>query len=189
MIKTRDQLNLKIKNARLLTRDELINYEDKMPDISMGCCWWLADVDGDDVAYAEGNYTDDDMYCSNNESNTWLRVALDIEGDIDVGDEFVHCGYVFTALSKNLAISNNFLGCAKYLDEEMCSYIDGVGRIPTFTLGDENECTLGDVIYTMICVEDEDDYEVIEGDDNPVEVFDTIDDETRAQLGVLDLDD
>ena len=98
--------------------------------------------------------------------------------------KFVHCGYVFTALSNSLAISNNFLGCAKYLDEEMCSYIEGVGRIPPF-----NECTLGDVIYTMICVEDGDDYEVIEEDDRSVEVFDTIDDETRAQLGVLDLDD
>ena len=72
--------------------------------------------------------------------NTWLRVVLEIVGDVEVGDEFVHCGYVFTALSKNLAISNNFLGCAKYMDEELLPYV----------ANPETECTIGAVISTMI---------------------------------------
>jgi hypothetical protein len=141
MIKAKEDLNLKVKNARLLTREELAEYEDQLPDIDMGCAWWLADEDDyGDIAYAEGNYSDEDMYCSNNEANTWLRVALEIVGDIDVGDEFVHCGYVFTVLSKNLAISNNFLGCAKYMDEELLPYV----------ANPETECTIGAVISTMI---------------------------------------
>ena len=141
MIRGKEELNLKVKNARLLTREELAEYEDQLPDIDMGCAWWLADEDNyGDIAYAEGNYSDEDMYCSNNEANTWLRVALDIVGDIDARDEFVHCGYVFTALSKNLAISNNFLGCAKYMDEELLPYV----------ANPETECTIGAVISTMI---------------------------------------
>ena len=141
MVKTKEDLNLKVKNARLLTRDELGEYEDQLPDIDMGCAWWLADEDDyGDIAYAEGNYSDEDMYCSNNEANTWLRVVLEIVGDVEVGDEFVHCGYVFTALSKNLAISNNFLGCAKYMDEELLPYV----------ANPETECTIGAVISTMI---------------------------------------
>ena len=141
MIKTKEELNLKVKNARLLTRDELDEYGNQMPDVDMGCTWWLADEDDyGDIAYAEGNYSDDDMYCSNKEANTWLRVALEIVGDIEVGDEFVHCGYVFTALSKTLAISNNFLGCAKYMDEELLPYV----------ANPDTECTIGAVISTMI---------------------------------------
>ena len=141
MVKTKEDLNLEVRNARLLTKVELAEYEEQIPEIDMGCAWWLAD-EGDygDVAYAEGNYSDEDMYCSNNEANTWLRVVLEIVGDIDVGDEFVHCGYVFTALSKNLAISNNFLGCAKYMDEELLPYV----------ANPETECTIGAVISTMI---------------------------------------
>ena len=141
MIKPKEELNLKVKNARLLTRDELEEYGEEIPDVDMGCTWWLADEDDyGDIAYAEGNYSDDDMYCSNNEANTWLRVALEIVGDIEVGDEFVHCGYVFTALTKSLAISNNFLGCAKYMDEELLPYV----------ANPETECTIGAVIATMI---------------------------------------
>ena len=141
MIKLKEELNLKVKNARLLTREELAEYEDQLPDIDMGCAWWLADEDDyGDIAYAEGNYSDEDMYCSNNEANTWLRVVLEIVGDVEVGDEFVHCGYVFTALSKNLAISNNFLGCAKYMDEELLPYV----------ANPETECTIGAVISTLI---------------------------------------
>lgn len=141
MIKLKEELNLKVKNARLLTREEPAEYEDQLPDIDMGCAWWLADEDDyGDIAYAEGNYSDEDMYCSNNEANTWLRVVLEIVGDVEVGDEFVHCGYVFTALSKNLAISNNFLGCAKYMDEELLPYV----------ANPETECTIGAVISTMI---------------------------------------
>ena len=141
MIKTKEELNLKVQNARLLTRDELSEFEDQIPNVSMNCSWWLADKDDyDDVAYAEGNYTDDDMYCSKDEANTWLRVALDIEGDVSAGDEFVYCGYVFTALSDSLAISNNFLGCAKYLDEEMLPYVED----------DSNDCTIVTIIDTLL---------------------------------------
>lgn len=140
MIKTTAELNLKVNAARLLTRQELMDFEDQLPDISMGCCWWLNDEDefGDIayIAYAEGNYTDDDMYCSKYEANTWLRVALDIEGDINAGDEFVYRGYVFTVLSDDLAISNNFLGCVKYLDEDL--------------IDEDEECTIDAVIATMI---------------------------------------
>ena len=137
----RTEKELKVKNARLLTRYELVEHEEQLPDIDMGSPWWLDDEDDyGDIAYAEGNYTDDYMYCSNNEANTWLRVALDIEGDISAGDEFVHCGYVFTALSKNLAISNNFLGCAKYMDEELLPYV----------ANPDTECTISAVISTMI---------------------------------------
>ena len=137
----RTEKELKVKNARLLTRYELVEHEEQLPDIDMGSPWWLDDEDDyGDIAYAEGNYTDDDKYCSNNEVNTWLRVALDIEGDISAGDEFVHCGYVFTALSKNLAISNNFLGCAKYMDEELLPYV----------ANPDTECTISAVISTMI---------------------------------------
>ena len=141
MFKTKEQMNLKVRNARLLTKAELLEFEEQMPEIDMGSTWWLDDEDDyGDIAYAEGNYTDDDMYCSNNEANTWLRVALDIEGNINAGDEFVHCGYVFTALSKSLAISNNFLGCAKYMDEELLPYVSNP----------DTECTIGAVISTMI---------------------------------------
>ena len=141
MIKTKEELNLKVQNARLLTRDELLKFEDQIPSVSMSCSWWLADKDDyDDVAYAEGNYTDDDMYCAKDESNTWIRVALDIEGDVSTGDEFVYCGYVFTALSDSLAISNNFLGCAKYLDEEMLPYLED----------DSNDCTIVTIIDTLL---------------------------------------
>ena len=136
MIKTATEMNLKVNKARLLTRQELMDYEEQLPEINMGCAWWLDDEDEyGDVAYAEGNYTDDDMYCSKDEANTWLRVALDVEGDVSAGDEFVYCGYVFTVLSGDLAISNNFLGCAKYLDEEL--------------VGEDDDRTIGAVIDTM----------------------------------------
>lgn len=141
MIKTKEELSIAVKNARLLTRDELSEFEDQMPSVSMGCSWWLADKDDyDDVAYAEGNYTDDDMYCAKDEPNTWLRVALDIAGAASEGDEFVYCGYAFTVLSKDLAISNNFLGCAKYLDEEMLPYVED----------NSEDCTITAVIDTLI---------------------------------------
>lgn len=145
MIKTKEELSLKVKNLRLLTRDELSDYEEQMPETSMGCSWWLAEKDEyGDVAYAEGNYTDDDMFCAKDGPNTWIRVALDIEGDVSAGDEFIHCGYVFKALSDNLAISNNFLGCAKYLDEEMLPYVED----------DSEECTIFAIIDTLLPRED-----------------------------------
>lgn len=141
MIKTTEELKLRVKKARLLTRQELNDYEERMPDIPLSCEWWLADVDDyGDVAYAEGNYTEEDAYCPADSDNTWLRVALDIEGDINVGDEFVCRGYVFTAISEDLAISNNFLGCAKYLDEGILSYMEDDG----------GDCTITALIDTML---------------------------------------
>ena len=141
MVKTATELNLKVSKARLLTKQELIDHLEQVPKISYGCCWWLADLDAyGDAAYAEGNYTEEDMYCSKDEPNTWLRVALDIEGDANEGDEFVYCGYVFTALSNDLAISNNFLGCAKYFDEEALTYItDG-----------SDDCTIDAIIDALL---------------------------------------
>jgi hypothetical protein len=69
------------------------------------------------------------------EPNTWIIAALDIECEnVKAGDEFIYCVYVFTSLSKNLAVSNSFLGCAKYYDEETGYGIDTI-------------------IYTMINVE------------------------------------
>ena len=171
MIKTKEELNLKVQKARLLTRDELSEFEDQIPSVSMGCSWWLADKDDyDDVAYAEGNYTDDDMYCAKDEPNTWIRVALDIEGDASAGDEFVYCGYVFTALSDNLAISNNFLGCAKYLDEEMLPYVED----------DSEESTIFVILDTLLQKDEQ---------TGSVEVFNTVDEDSIAKLGVLDLED
>ena len=185
MINQGTDINLKVYRARLLTKQEFVDYEYQLPEISSGCTWWLEDIDDyGDVAYAEGNYTDDDMYCSKDEANTWIRVALDIEGDVSAGDEFVYCGYVFTALSDDLAISNNFLGCAKYLDEEILPYVED----------DCDECTIGAIINTMISVEtssDDDDCDDDYDDDEEgsVEVFNVIDDDTLAELGVLDLND
>lgn len=82
------------------------------------------------------------MVCPKYEPNIWLRVALDIEGAIDEGAKFVYCGYVFTALSEDLAISNNVLGCVKYVDEELILFVT-----------DEGKGTIGAVISTLIHVE------------------------------------
>ncbi len=101
-----------------------------MPKISFSCCWWLADEDELDdnyVAYAEGTETEDDMFCRKDEPNTWVIAALDIEcANIKAGDEFIYRGYVFTALSEKLAVSNNFLGCAKYFDDEIDYGIENI---------------------------------------------------------------
>ena len=141
MVKTSTELGIKVKNARLLTKDELNEYNEYMPNISFSCCWWLADVDefdDDYIAYAEGTESDDDMFCRFDEANTWVIAALDIESsNIQAGDEFIHCGYVFTALSGELAVSNNFLGCAKYRDDETGYGIDAI--IYTMIDVDRNE--------------------------------------------------
>ena len=146
MIKTATELNITVKNARLLTRKELNEHESSLPEIS-DSAWWLADVDifdDDYIAYAEGNYTDEDMFCHKSESNTMLRVALDITStSIEIGESFEYRGYIFTVLSDNLAISNNFLGMAKYFDEEITEYI----------LSDEEiTCTINAVIENMLIV-------------------------------------
>ena len=147
MIKTATELNITVKNARLLTRKELNEHESSIPEISSGISWWLADVDifdDDYIAYAEGNYTDEDMFCHKSESNTMLRVALDItSNNIEIGASFEYRGYIFTVLSNNLAISNNFLGMAKYFDEEITEFIFSEEEIT---------CTINAVIENMLIV-------------------------------------
>ena len=144
MIKTATELNITVKNARLLTRKELNEHESSLPEIS-DCAWWLSDVDifdDDCIAYAEGNYTDEDMFCHKSESNTMLRVALDITSNsIEIGEPFEYRGYIFTVLSNNLAISNNFLGMAKYFDEEITEFIFS---------DEEITCTISAVIENML---------------------------------------
>ena len=144
MIKTATELNITVKSARLLTRKELNEHESSLPEIS-DCAWWLADVDifdDDYIAYAEGNYTDEDMFCHKSESNTMLRVALDITSNsIEIGESFEYRGYIFTVLSDNLAISNNFLGMAKYFDEEITEFIFS---------DEEITCTISAVIENML---------------------------------------
>ena len=147
MIKTAEELNVTVKRARLLTREELNEYEALMPEISNGASWWLADVDpfdDDYIAYAEGNYTEEDMFCHKSENNTMLRVALDIASNgIEGGEMFEYRGYIFTALSNELAISNNFLGMAKYFDEEITEFIFSEEEIT---------CTINAVIENMLIV-------------------------------------
>ncbi|MCH5182606.1 MAG: hypothetical protein J1E00_00385 [Oscillospiraceae bacterium] len=130
MVNDAKELGLTIKKARLLTRAELEKHEEILPDVNAGVCWWLADIDPNDdsyIAYAEGNYTEEDMYCENSDVNMYVRAALELEGTrkagLKPGDEFIHCGYVFTVLDDTLAISNNFVGCAKYYDEELTAYM------------------------------------------------------------------
>ena len=147
MIKTTTELNLTVKGYRLMTRAELQKYEETMPDASFNICWWLADVDPDDecyIGYAEGNYTEDDMYCERGEANTYIRVALDIEGVMDTGlkagDEFIYCGFVFTVLDESIAISNNFIGCAKYYDDDIAGFM---------FRDDEITCTLDGILENL----------------------------------------
>ncbi len=147
MIGTIAEFNLNVKGYRLMTREELQKFEEQMPDADSGICWWLSDVDPDDdyyIAYAEGNYTEDDMYCERGEANTHIRVALDIDGvataGLKTGDEFIYCGYVFTVLDETLAISNNFIGCAKYYDDEIAGYMFSE---------DEITCTLDGILGNL----------------------------------------
>ncbi len=145
MIKTTEELNLTVKGYRLMTREELQRFEESMPEANMGISWWLADVDPMDdyyIAYAEGNYTEEDMYCDRGEANTHIRVVLDIEGtDLKSGDEFVYKGYVFTILDESLAVSNNFLGCAKYYDEDIVAFMFS---------DDEITCTLDGLLANLL---------------------------------------
>lgn len=144
MIKTTEELNLSVNGYRLMTREELQRFEDEMPEASMGITWWLADIDPMDdcyIAYAEGNYTDDDMYCERSEANTHVRVVLEIEGeDLKSGDEFAYKGYVFTILDENIAISNNFIGCAKYYDEDV---------VDVMISDDEITCTIDAILDNL----------------------------------------
>ena len=147
MIYTTEELKIDVKKARLMSRAELMEHEDKLPEVS-SCCWWLLDLDENDedyVAYAEGNYTEDEMFCSKTDSNTYVRVVLDIDtSEANVGKEFAFSGYVFTVLSDSLAISNNFIGTAKYYDEELINYMYS---------DDEITCTLNAVISNMISIQ------------------------------------
>lgn len=149
MIGTIEELNLKVKGCRLMTRAELQKFEEQMPEIDSAIQWWLADIDPDDdnsVAYAEGNDEGDYVYADRDRLNIYIRVALDIEGvanaGLKAGDEFIYCGYVFTVLDENIAISNNFVGCAKYYDEELAEwwYYDEEDEPPTNTVLGILEC-------------------------------------------------
>ena len=146
MIYTAEELKIKVNKARLMSRAELNEHEENLPEIG-DSCWWLSDVDENDedyIAYAEGNYTEDEMFCSKTEANTFIRVALDIKTDnAKVGDEFVFSGYIFTVLSDSLAISNNYLGTGMYYDEDLLNYI--------YT-DNEITCTLDFLIGCMIYV-------------------------------------
>ena len=145
MIKTTEELNLTVKGYRLMTRAELQQFEEKMPEANMGIAWWLADIDPMDdcyIAYAEGNYTEDDMYCERGEANTHIRVVLDIQGtELNNGDEFAYKGFVFTILDDNIAVSNNFLGCAKYYDEDIAAFMFS---------DDEITCTLDGLLANLL---------------------------------------
>ena len=123
------ELNLIVKGKRLLTRAEFLEFTDVVPGANPNLSWWLADADPMDpyyIAYAEGDDTEEDMYCEHSEANTFVRVALDVDTsntELKPGDKFVYCGYVFTLLGDTLAVSDNFLGSAKYYDEEVLAYI------------------------------------------------------------------
>ena len=127
MVNTAKELGIKIKAIRLLTRAEFFAHRDRIPELCNSLYWWLADVDENDseyIAYVEGDYTEEELFCPKEEGMTYLRAALEIKAkDADVGKEFVHCGYVFTVLSPGLAISNNVQGQCKYYDEDMLDYI------------------------------------------------------------------
>ena len=129
MVTYATESGLSIKNYRLMTRKEVQKFEDSLPAVDMGLCWWLDDVDPFDssyVAHAEGNYTENDMFSATDEIN-YVRVALDLEdtakAGLKSGDEFIYKGFVFTVLDDTLAISNNFVGCAKYYDSDIADYI------------------------------------------------------------------
>ena len=123
MIKTATELNIIVKNARLLTRKELNEYESSIPEISSGISWWLADVDifdDDYIAYAEGNYTEEDMFCHKSDSNTMLRVALDIASNGSKMEKCLNIAVIFLPRFRmNSKFLITFLGMAKYFDEEI----------------------------------------------------------------------
>lgn len=140
MIKEAKELNVKVVKARLLTVDEFNEFEDNLPELPNEACWWLADLDENgEAAYAEGSYREEDMFTATDYANTYLRVALDIKGG-KAGEQFVFHGFVFTALSDSVAISNNVLGTVKYYDSEMLDYIYEDGEIT---------CTINAVIGTF----------------------------------------
>ena len=139
MIKELNETNVKVKKARLLTIAEFEKYEKDLEGPTTSVCWWLADTnESGDAAYVEGDYREEDMFTSTTYENTYVRVALDITGGVK-GEKFIYCGYVFTALSKTLAISDNVTGPAKYYDEELLGYI----------YEDDVTCTISAVIETI----------------------------------------
>lgn len=129
MIGTTAELNLNVKGYRLMTLEELRKFEDKIPETDISIKWWLADIDPDDgesVACAEGDCECDDIYVDRDRLNTYVRAVLDVEGiaaaGLKAGDEFIYKGYVFTVLDETVAVSNNFLGCAKYYDSDLADW-------------------------------------------------------------------
>lgn len=140
MIGTTEELNLNVRGYRLMSLEELSKFQEQMPETDSCIKWWLADIDpsnDENVACAEGNYEYDDVYVERDRLNTYIRVALDVEGaGLKSGDQFIYKGYVFTLLSENIAISNNFIGCAKYYDSELADwwYYDEEDIPPTNTI-------------------------------------------------------
>lgn len=148
-MKTANELNLNVKGYRLMTLDERAKYELQLPETNSCILWWLADLKPNNINYvacAEGIYECDDIYLKRNRLNVYVRPVLDIEGaQLNSGDEFIYKGFVFTCLDENLAISNNFLGCAKYYDKELASwwYYDEDPEPPTNTVMDILNALLG----------------------------------------------
>ena len=142
MIKTAEELNLTVKEYRLMTLDELAKFEKQMPETDSCIKWWLSDIDPDDdynVACAEGIYECDDIYVERDRLNVFIRPVLDIEGTgLKSGDEFTYKGFTFTVLDDKVAIMNNFLGCAKYYDADLADwwYYDEEPEPPTNTIMD-----------------------------------------------------
>ena len=142
MIKTAEELNLTVKEYRLMTLDELAKFEKQMPETDSCIKWWLSDIDPDDdynVACAEGIYECDDIYIERDRLNVFIRPVLDIEGtELKSGDEFTYKGFTFTVLDEKVAIMNNFLGCAKYYDADLADwwYYDEEPEPPTNTVMD-----------------------------------------------------
>lgn len=120
MVKNTTEMNLKVLKARLLTKAEYKRFSNllPLPDYLLLEGWWLADADEiGNVSVANPGGVCSLTGAQN--SDIYVRVALDIEGDIKVGEEFIHHGVVFTALSNSVAISNNFLSKTRYHDEEL----------------------------------------------------------------------
>ena len=140
MIKELNETNIKIEKARLLTIAEFEEFEQSLPELPSEACWWLADLDNNEnVAYAVGSYREEDMFAPYDCENTYLRIALDVNNG-EIGKQFVFRGFVFTIISKSLAISNNVIGTVKYYDEELVDYI----------YEEDNFCTISAVIATIL---------------------------------------
>lgn len=201
MVKNITEMNLKVLKARLLTKAEYKRFSNllPLPDYLLLEGWWLADAD----EIGNVSVANPGGVCSltgSQNSDIYVRVALDIEGDIKGGEEFIHHGVVFTALSSSVAISNNLLSKTRYHDEELINDYresndwfnsgeawevenDRINAI-TSTLLEQIESLYGpdevmelddDILIGDFDSDDEDDYEIDELEDNEDEREDTSD--------------